>query len=114
IRQITKKIDFDVIYLNSFFSFKLSIMPYLLWHYNFIETKKIVIAPRGNFSDGALGLKKIKKQIYIKLAKFLKLYKDVEWHATAQTEKEDIKNIFAKNANITIASNLTKDYRGII
>lgn len=112
IRQITKKIDFDVIYLNSFFSFKLSIMPYLLWHYNFIETKKIVIAPRGNFSDGALGLKKIKKQIYIKLAKFLKLYKDVEWHATNEIEMKQIKDTidYIDTTKIYIANNLTRNY----
>lgn len=112
-KKITKIVDFDVIYLNSFFSFKLSIMPYLLWHYNFIEAQKMVIAPRGNFSEGALELKKIKKLAYIKTSNFFKLYKDVVWHATAQTEKEDIKKFFSKNAIITSVSNFTEDYRAI-
>lgn len=112
LKQITRSTFFEVIYLNSFFSFKLSIIPYLLYHFNQIKTDKIIIAPRGNFSGGALSLKKMKKQIYISLAKIFNLYKDVDWHATNEIEMKQIKDTidYIDTTKIYIANNLTRDY----
>ena len=39
--------------------------------------KRILLAPRGEFNIGALGLSKFKKKIYIKTAIFFNLYKSI-------------------------------------
>ena len=110
--NILNKFAYDIIYLNSFFSYKFSIMPILLKRVNRISAK-IVLAPRGEFSPGALGLKSNKKKLYIQLSKIIKMYTDVRWHATAKTEKKDIESIFGEKVNIFIAGNLTGTYKGL-
>lgn len=105
-----KNIDYDVIYLNSFFSYRDSILPILVNKLYGKPTKQIIIAPRGEFSEGALSLKRGKKRVYLHLAKILGIYKKIKWHATAEEEKKDIISIIGEKANVVIASNLTADY----
>lgn len=54
--HLIKTSSCNVIYLNSFFSFRDGIIPILLNKLKYIPTKKIVLAPRGQFSKGALSL----------------------------------------------------------
>ena len=110
ISDIINSVDYDVMYLNSFFSYKFSIVPLLLKKIKKIPQKPVILAPRGQFSPGALGLKSWKKKLYIKITKALGLYKNIIWHATAENEREDIEAVFGKDANIRIASNLTANY----
>lgn len=111
--DIINSVDYDVMYLNSFFSYKFSIVPILLKKIKKIPQKPVVLAPRGQFSPGALGLKSWKKKLYVKITKALGLYKNITWHATAQNEKEDIEVVFGKEANIRAASNLTANYKDL-
>lgn len=108
--DIINSVKYDTIYLNSFFSFKFSMVPLLLYKTKLIQKKPIVIAPRGEFSPGALGLKSGKKKLFINFIKTLGLYRNVIWHATAETEKKDIEAIFGSSANIKVANNLTINY----
>jgi glycosyltransferase involved in cell wall biosynthesis len=82
----------DVLYLNSFFSPRGSIGP--LW--KFRKRANILIAPRGEFSQGALALKAFKKRAYIMLVKALGRYRHVQWHASTEDEAADIKRAFPK------------------
>lgn len=108
---IIKDTQCKILYLNSFFAFKDSIIPILLHKFNRISDIKIVLAPRGQFSNGALGLKNCKKKIFIKFALLLNLYKRVSWHATTILEKEDIEKVFGTDISIEIAENLTPNYK---
>lgn len=111
--EIINSVDYDALYLNSFFSYKFSIAIIVLSKLKRLTAKPIILAPRGQFSLGALGLKSSKKKLYIKVVKALGLYKDIMWHATAETEKKDIEILLGEKVNIKVASNLTADYRGI-
>lgn len=113
VKEVMISMNFDVIYLNSFFSYKDSIIPILLLKLNKVPNLNIIVAPRGQFSSGALGLKKDKKIMYINFAKKMGLYKDIIWHATADTEKKDIQKNFGEKANIIVANNLTGDYKNL-
>jgi len=108
--DIINGINCDVVYLNSFFSYKFSISALLLSKLKYIHSKELIIAPRGEFSPGALSLKKMKKQLFIKVARNLRLYENVKWHATTDMEKKDIENVFGNNRLIKVASNLTVNY----
>lgn len=109
VRKIIQSENFDTIYLNGFFIYRFSIIPIMLKKFNLIKPMKIVLAPRGEFSPGALSLKKTKKKLYIAISKKLKLYSSVIWHATANSEKQDIENIFSANMIATVG-NLTENY----
>ncbi|NMA52333.1 MAG: glycosyltransferase [Peptococcaceae bacterium] len=79
-----------------------------------MKGKKVVLAPRGEFSEGALALKNHKKRLYIQLARILKLYDNVKWHATTGYEGKDIKDIFGDKTTVDIATNLTVNSKGIL
>jgi len=109
--EIINSVDYDACYLNSFFSYKFSIAIVVLNKLKRLTAKPIILAPRGEFSQGALGLKSCRKKLYIKVAKALGLYKDIMWHATAETEKKDLEAIFSEKVSIKVANNLTANYR---
>jgi glycosyltransferase involved in cell wall biosynthesis len=112
--EIISSINYDVMYLNSFFSYKFSIVPIILNKCGKLSSKPIVLAPRGQFSQGALSLKSKKKYLYIRTAKIINLYKDIIWHATAEIEKKDIEYIFGMRECIRVANNLTASYNELI
>lgn len=112
-KQLIEEINCDVIYLNSFFSYRFSIIPILLNKMGKLKGKKIVLSPRGEFSQGALGLRSFKKKLYIQISKTFKLYDNIRWHATTEYEMKDIKKVFDERININIASNLTANYQNV-
>jgi glycosyltransferase involved in cell wall biosynthesis len=92
--KILNETDYDLLHFNSFFSFRFTIVPLLLRKFKLIPKKPYIICPRGNLSPAALNLKSLKKKIYIKLFKWLKLFKNLNWQASSEHEKKDIINIF--------------------
>ncbi|MAZ78164.1 MAG: glycosyl transferase family 1, partial [Legionellaceae bacterium] len=104
-KRIVDEVSPQIIYLNSFFSWHFSIKLLCLQYIGRLKNIKILLAPRGEFSRGALRLKSIKKNIYLKLAKLLGMYKKITWHATSKSEEIDIKSVFP-NARIMLAGNL--------
>ena len=50
----------------------------------------IVLAPRGELSTGALGLKAVKKRSFLRLAHRTGLYRDVIFHASTEHESAEI------------------------
>lgn len=93
VKQALAAENFDVVYFNSYFSRHASILPYLSIRRT-ATRPPILIAPRGEFSPGALRFKKLKKRIFLKFAKLLGLYSDVFWHASTEMEAEDILRLF--------------------
>jgi glycosyltransferase involved in cell wall biosynthesis len=96
----------DVIYLNSFFSPDFTIKPLLLRRLRLIPDKPLIIAPRGEFSPGALGLKSLKKRVYIMVAKAFGLYLGVVWQVSSEHEGADIRQWFGRGVPVVVAPNL--------
>lgn len=89
LRAIMSYGEFDVLYLNSFWSYRASISVYLNWRISG-RNVAILIAPRGEFSPGALALKRLKKSAFLMLMRGLGLYRHVHWHASNSLEASDI------------------------
>lgn len=106
IKSLVKNTEHDLIYLNSFFSKDFSIKPLLLNRLRLLSNKPLVLAPRGEFSVGALALKSFKKNLFVYLAKILGLSKGICWHASTEHEKNDIISVFNDSAHVSIAPNL--------
>lgn len=82
--KIYQETNPDVIYLNSFFDSQFSIFPVFKWGKS---KTPIILAPRGEFSDGALEQKKWKKRLFLGLVKITKIYNNIYWHASSEAEK---------------------------
>jgi len=88
ILKFLRSTDYDLIYLNSFFSQYFSIYPLVLEKF-FRNKKPIILNPRGEFSSFALSIKPIKKQTFIKFSILSRLYKGIDIQVTTISEKED-------------------------
>jgi glycosyltransferase involved in cell wall biosynthesis len=105
--KLIKKTPHDLIYLNSFFSWGFTIKPLLLKKIGLIPKKTpIVLAPRGEFSAGALNLKSFKKKTYISIAKILGIYNNLVWQASSEFEKDNIIRVMGNYNDIFIAPDL--------
>ncbi len=107
IKKILNETKYDLLYFNSFFSFKFTIFPLSIYKIFLFSKKPCIIAPRGEFSLGALKLKYIKKKIYLYISKLLGLYNNLYWQASSDNEKKDIlRNFRAAEKLIYIAPDL--------
>lgn len=101
--QILFKMNYDIIYLNSFFSIQFSILPLLLAK---ILRKQIVLAPKGELSQGALSLNSSKKNALLNLYKLLKLHHGIVFQASSKYELQDIQKALGPNTDIKIAGDI--------
>ena len=99
--------QYDILYLNSFFSPMVTGFPLLLRLFKVTKPVPVVLAPRGQLTSGALNLKSTKKRFYIALVKKLGLYNDLLWQASSKREENDIRRLNLDcNDSIYIAPDL--------
>lgn len=106
--RIMRETPHDAVYLNSFFEPRFTILPLLAVLLGMSPRRPVVVAPRGEFSSGALALKYNKKRAYIAAAKAIGLYDDVLWQASSGHEAEDIVKVFGEKARVHVACNLSR------
>jgi glycosyltransferase involved in cell wall biosynthesis len=88
--RLIREIGPDIIYLNSFFS-RLTVKTLLLRKMGLLPGAAVVLAPRGEFSRGALELKRSRKFFYRKAALAAGLCRDILWQASSTREEEQIR-----------------------
>lgn len=103
ILKLLRRIHVDILYLNSFFSPLFSVWVLLLRRFGLVTARAVIVAPRGEFSPGAIKIKRPKKLVYIALAKMLQLYKDVTWHVSTEYERVDVQRYWGCDAQVVIA-----------
>ncbi|MEM8111848.1 hypothetical protein Q4S27_22385, partial [Morganella morganii subsp. sibonii] len=107
-QKLISTLEFDIAYLNSFFATDFTIKPLLALR----KTSKnpILLAPRGEFSQGAMSIKSMKKRCY--LALFSWIYKSLKFQASSVFEANDIlKNLpWLAQKNIYTALDLPQKY----
>jgi|APTNR8051073442_1049403.scaffolds.fasta_scaffold02526_8 glycosyltransferase involved in cell wall biosynthesis len=105
--QLITDTPHDVLYLNSFFDPIFTLQPLLARRMGWIPKKPVVIAPRGEFSAGALALKWWKKKPYLAATRLIGLYRDLTWQASSEHEQADIVREMGRTATrILVAPNL--------
>lgn len=108
IARVVREVKPDAIYLNSFFDPVFT--QKVLWARLFRQFPQtpVILAPRGEFSEGALGLKSTKKKIYLWVVRLIGLYRNITWQASSDLEVQDIRKAFLGNqaARIQVALNL--------
>jgi len=94
----------DLLYFNSFMDPDLSIAPLVSRHLGVgWGGVPAVIAPRGEFSPGAIGIKAAKKATYVAVARRMGIYRDVVWHATSELERQHISDWWGESARVVLA-----------
>lgn len=124
LRRVIRETPHDVLYLNSVFSPRLSILPLLLARAGAIPRRPVVIAPRGELHPGALGAgswgsllpaslarrlgspRYLKKKAFIALARALGLYRGVTWQASNEAEAEEVRRQVGRRARVMVAPDL--------
>jgi glycosyltransferase involved in cell wall biosynthesis len=98
----------DILYLNSFFDRAFTGLPLLARRLGLASKIPCVIAPRGEFSQGAIALKAWKKRPYLWAAKLLGLYDRLTWQASSEIEAKDIHREFdLAKASVVVAPDLS-------
>ncbi len=107
LRHLLGRTRFDVLYLNSFFSPLMTVLPLVLRRVYGRRTTPVVLAPRGEFSPGALALKPAKKRAYFALAHATGLLSGLRWQATSDAERAQIIALVrARPDDVAVAPNL--------
>lgn len=80
----------NVIYLNSFFDTWFSLRVLAARRLRKLPPSRLVLAPRGEFSAGALALKPHRKLAYISALRGLGFLRSIEWHASTDMEATEL------------------------
>jgi glycosyltransferase involved in cell wall biosynthesis len=114
-RTVTFEKKYEVMYLNSFFDIKFSLLFLILWKIGVIDADRVILAPRGELTDGAISLKKQKKLVFIYLFKLLGFKNNITFHFTSEDEKKqatkylgDINSILIPNMHEKIPHHIYK------
>lgn len=105
--RLMRETPHDAVYLNSFFDPRFTTRPLMAMRLGLTPRKPVILAPRGEFSVGALAIKPAKKRAFLAAASALRLYDDVRWQASTALEKADILRVFPR-ANVCVANNLPR------
>lgn len=90
IRRRVAEVQPDLVYLNSFFA-SITLRLLTLRRLGLLPRVPVVLAPRGEFSSGALRLKAPKKRSFIAAARATGLYAGLTWQASAELEAAEIR-----------------------
>jgi len=104
--KVIKETPHNIIYLNSFFNFRFSILPLVMRKLRLFKTP-ILLAPRGELMEGCVKMKWRKKKIYMAISLLFGIYDNCTWQASSDIEANSIKNIFhQKTRKMIITPNL--------
>lgn len=106
LRRIVRELQPDTIQLNSLFHPRFAVLPAMLHRMRGAGSARLLIAPRGELAAGALALKALKKSLFLRAARWMRLYHNVEWQAASRHEVADIQRVFGPDASVTLAPNL--------
>jgi glycosyltransferase involved in cell wall biosynthesis len=105
--SLLRETKYDVLYLNSYFDSTFTLRILLLRWLGKVPIKKGILAPRGEFSEGAFRLKLWKKLPFTVLARLMGLYRGLIWHASTELEAYEIKRILnIGGASVVSAQNI--------
>jgi glycosyltransferase involved in cell wall biosynthesis len=112
--RLMRETPHDVVYLNSFFDPVFTQQPLLARNVGAVPIRPMILAPRGEFSPGAIALKAWKKRPYVAVTQLLGVYENLTWQASSEYEAEDIRRAMTRTARriaiapqIVIAPDLT-------
>ncbi len=103
--RLVSQVEPDLFFLNS--AFALPVIKFLsARRREMFAERPVILAPCGEFSEGALSVKAPKKKIFLKYAKIADLYRSIIWKASFDEEKAEILGLIGKNSKVFVAPDL--------
>lgn len=109
---LAREVQPSVLYLNSFFSPEFTLRPLWLRRRGRLRAERTVLAPRGEFSAGALQIKPGKKRAFLAAARAARLYEGVVWQASTEHEASELRAWTGPGAEILVAPNVPSVLEG--
>jgi glycosyltransferase involved in cell wall biosynthesis len=103
-------LSYDVLYLNGVFDRWHTLSALILWSVGLAHPGRVIIAPRGEFSNGALRLKRWRKKSYLWIIKRF-VAENVIWHASSEYERIDIQKVLSGRLQSFIAAPINEGPR---
>lgn len=107
LQALLNQVQPDVVYINGLFSWHFNIQP--LWAALRYQKKhtglQVIVAARGMLHPGALSQKGLKKQIFLRLLRWLGWHRRIRWHATDAVESHCIQQQFGSRVHVKVAGN---------
>ena len=97
----------DLVYLNSLFSPRYSIVPLLLHARGWWKGADVLVAPRGELYPGALAQQAWKKKLFMRLFTLLRLPRKIIWHASSKEEAALVREHFGERTRIVVKEDET-------
>lgn len=96
--KVLRDTPHDLVIANSFFDLQFTQPLLYMRRFGMVPATPVLLAPRGEFSSGALSIRGSRKTAYLRLAERLGLLREVALQATSPHEADDIRKglFFAK------------------
>jgi glycosyltransferase involved in cell wall biosynthesis len=112
-RKIIQTTPYDTLYLNSFWDPQFSTLPLILSRMMHGASRRVILAPRGEFSPGALAIKPLKKRMMLAVSRLSALHEGVIWEASSEFEAEDIRACLGRKAHdVRVVGDLIQASKG--
>jgi glycosyltransferase involved in cell wall biosynthesis len=107
--EVLRRTPADVVYLNSFFAPLFSILPVAMATLTRYGSPPLIVAPRGELSEGALQFKAFKKGAFLELIRMVGLYRRdrIVFQSSNAAEAEDIRRELTRHVKTLIAKPLS-------
>lgn len=106
LRAMINQTPHQVLIANGFFDRRMTLPMLLMRRMGLIASPRVLLAPRGEFSPGALALGRRKKALYIQMCRKLGLLNDVALQATSAEEAQAIRSTLEFTGQIHITPNI--------
>ena len=106
LKKAVKEAACDTWYVNGIYSKYFSIYPLILA--KMIHPRQVIVSARGMLSPHALAIKSIVKKSYLVIARGLRFFDKVKFHATNEEEADYIRLALGKNRMIDSVENLPR------
>lgn len=90
ILRLLRERSYDVLYINSAFHPVFAVLPLAIRRLGLVRGVATIVAPKGEFSPGALRIRKGKKELFLTLSRSIGLYRGVIWQVTDGLERGDL------------------------
>ena len=105
-RKLLAETPHNVLYLQSCFS-AFTYKPLLARLLQGRGRRPAIVAPRGEFYEGALSIRPWKKRLYITLTRLFGLYRGIFWQASSEDEAYATRKYYGSGARIAVAPDIS-------
>ena len=105
--RLLRQTPHDVLYVNTLYSGAFALYPLIFRYLGLLRSSRVLLAPRGQLSPGALAIRRGRKWAYLITVRALGLLRGIEWHASSTDEEAHIRRL-VPSATIHVAPNLRR------